>query len=240
MFDAVLEFGITRQAVEKGLLKLILWNPRDYTEDRHRTVDDRPYGGGPGMLMKPEPLARCIDDARISNSGSNPGPVVYLSPQGDLLNQQLVEELADYTDLTLLAGRYEGIDERVIESRVDREVSIGDYVLAGGEIPAMTIIDAIARLLPGVLGNDLSASQDSFSNGLLDCPHYTRPECFEGLNVPQILLSGDHEKIRQWRLNQSIAKTGERRPDLLERVNLEEGEFDTEQIKLLKEFQLER
>ncbi|WP_423909852.1 tRNA (guanosine(37)-N1)-methyltransferase TrmD [Candidatus Spongiihabitans sp.] len=221
MFDAVLEFGITRQAIEKGLLKLVLWNPRDYTEDQHRTVDDRPYGGGPGMLMKPEPLARCIDDARVSNSG----PVVYLSPQGDLLNQQLVEELADYAGLTLLAGRYEGIDERVIESRVDREVSIGDYVLAGGEIPAMTVIDAIARLLPSVLGNDLSARQDSFSNGLLDCPHYTRPECFEGLNVPQVLLNGDHEKIRQWRLNQSIAKTGEHRPDLLERVNLEAGEF---------------
>ena len=150
---------------------------------------------------------------------------MYLSPQGDLLNQQLVEELADYAGLTLLAGRYEGIDERVIESRVDREVSIGDYVLAGGEIPAMTVIDAIARLLPSVLGNDLSARQDSFSNGLLDCPHYTRPECFEGLNVPQVLLNGDHEKIRQWRLNQSIAKTGERRPDLLERVNLEAGEF---------------
>lgn len=240
MFDAVLNFGITRQAIEKGLLKLDFWNPRDYTEDQHRTVDDRPYGGGPGMLMKPEPLARCIDAAKVSNSGSKPGPVVYLSPKGDLLNQQLVEELADYDDLTLLAGRYEGIDERIIESRVDREVSVGDYVLAGGELPAMTVIDAIARLLPGVLGNDLSAKQDSFSNGLLDYPHYTRPECFEGLEVPQILLSGDHKKIRQWRLNQAIAKTDERRSDLLKQVNLEEGGFDTEQIKFLKKFQLEQ
>lgn len=248
MFDAVFEFGITRQAIEKGLLKLVLWNPRDYTEDQHKTVDDRPYGGGPGMLMKPEPLARCLDHVRASKSASisdsnplsKPGPVVYLSPQGELLNQPLVEELICYTDLTLLAGRYEGIDERVIESRVEREISIGDYVLSGGEIPAMIVIDAISRLLPGVLGNDLSAKQDTFSNGLLDYPQYTRPECFEGLNVPQVLLSGNHEKIKQWRLKQALAKTAEHRADLLKRVNLEDGKFDTEQIKLLKEFQLEQ
>ena len=215
MFDAVVDFGITRQAIEKGLLKLNLWNPRDYTEDRHRTVDDRPYGGGPGMLMKPEPLARCIDAARDSST-AHPALVVYLSPQGELLSHKLVDELADYAGLMLIAGRYEGIDERIIENRVDCEVSIGDYVLSGGEIPAMIVVDAIARLLPGVLGNDLSARQDSFSNGLLDCPHYTRPACFEGSVVPQVLLSGDHEKIRQWRLNQAIIKTSARRPDLLE------------------------
>ncbi len=218
MFEAVAEFGITRRAIDKGLLKLDLWDLRDYTKDRNKTVDDRPYGGGPGMLMKPEPLARCIDDARSSNDG----PVVYLTPQGDTLDQRQVEEFAGYAGLTLIAGRYEGIDERVIKTRVDQEVSVGDYVLAGGEFPAMILIEAITRLLPGALGNDLSARQDSFSNGLLDCPHYTRPECFEGLNVPEVLLSGDHERIRQWRLQQSIAKTRERRPDLLKRMNLKD------------------
>ncbi len=237
MFDALVEFGITRQAIAKGLLNLDLWNPRDYAEDRHRVVDDRPYGGGPGMLMKANPLARCIDATRSSDE-NHPAPVVYLSPQGQLLDQELVAELADYATLTLIAGRYEGIDERIIESRVDREISIGDYVLAGGELPAMIVVDAITRLLPGVLGNDLSARQDSFSNGLLDCPHYTRPECFEGLKVPQVLLSGDHEQIRQWRFNQSLVKTKTRRPDLLE--CLTDDEINAEQIKLLKEFQLEQ
>ncbi len=235
MFDAVVEFGMTRQAIEKGLLKLDLWNPRDYTEDAHRAVDDRPYGGGPGMLMMPAPLARCIDAAK--SSAAHSAPVVYLSPQGDLLNQALVAELADYASLTLIAGRYEGIDERIISSRVDREISIGNYVLAGGEMPAMVIIDTIARILPGVLGNDLSARQDSFSNGLLDCPHYTRPACFEGVNVPPVLLSGDHEKISQWRFNQALIKTSMRRPDLLECMS---DDGATEQIKLLKEFQLEQ
>jgi tRNA (guanine37-N1)-methyltransferase len=218
MFDAIVEYGITRKAIDSGLLRLNLWDLRDYSGNRHRTVDDRPYGGGPGMLMKPEPLARCIDAAKISVAG----PVVYLSPQGEKLDQKLVEEFAGLPGLILLAGRYEGIDERVIETRVDRQVSIGDYVLAGGELPAMVFIEAIARLLPGVLGNDLSAEQDSFSNGLLDCPHYTRPECFEGLNVPDVLLSGDHERIRQWRMEQAIAKTGERRPDLIKRSSLED------------------
>jgi len=211
MFDAIVENGITRKAIDSGLLRLDLWDVRDYSNNRHRTVDDRPYGGGPGMLMKPEPLADCIDAATKSVAG----PVVYLSPQGDRLDQSQVEEFAGLAGLTLLAGRYEGIDERVIETRVDREVSIGDYVLAGGEIPAMVLIEAIARLLPGVLGNDLSARQDSFSDGLLDCPHYTRPESFEGLSVPEVLLSGDHEKIRQWRRERSIEKTGKRRPDLM-------------------------
>lgn len=235
MFDAVAEYGMTRQAIDKGLLKLDLRDPRDYTRDRHRSVDDRPYGGGPGMLMKPGPLARCIDSAKVSN----PGPVVYMSPQGELFNQDTAAEFAEYPGLTLIAGRYEGIDERVIETRVDREVSIGDYVLAGGELPAMIVIDTIARLLPGVLGNDLSARQDSFASGLLDFPHYTRPECFEGLNVPGVLLSGNHENIRKWRFKQAVTRTHERRPDLLKRVNLAKYENDFEQSNLLKKFQLE-
>ena len=218
MFDAIVEYGITRKAIDSGLLNLNLWDLRDYSGNRHRTVDDRPYGGGPGMLMKPEPLARCIDAATESVAG----PVVYLSPQGERLDQKLVEEFVGLSGLTMLAGRYEGIDERIIETRVDRQVSVGDYVLAGGELPAMVLIEAIARLLPGVLGNDLSAGQDSFSNGLLDCPHYTRPECFEGSNVPEVLLSGDHERIRRWRLEQSIAKTGERRPDLMNQSSLKD------------------
>jgi tRNA (guanine37-N1)-methyltransferase len=218
MFDAVVEYGITRKAIDSGLLSLQLWDLRDYSGNRHRTVDDRPYGGGPGMLMKPEPLARCIDAATKSVAG----PVVYLSPQGERLDQKLIEELIGLPGLTLLAGRYEGIDERIIETRVDRQVSIGDYVLAGGELPAMVFIEALTRLLPGVLGNELSAQQDSFSNGLLDCPHYTRPECFEGLDVPDVLLSGDHERIRRWRIEQSIAKTGERRPDMINHSSLED------------------
>lgn len=223
MFNAVIEFGITRQAIDKGLLKLDLWDPRNYTEDRHRAVDDRPYGGGPGMLMKPEPLARCIDVAKNSRDG----PVWYLSPQGETLNQSMLEHtIGSESALTLLAGRYEGIDERVIETRVDREVSIGDYILAGGEIPAMIVIEALARLLPGVLGNELSAKQDSFSNGLLDCPHYTRPECFEGLEVPDVLLSGDHGKIRQWRMSEALIRTRDRRPDLL--VDSDRINFDLE------------
>ncbi len=220
MFDAITEYGITRNAVDKKALTLRRFDPRDFTEDRYRSVDDRPYGGGPGMLMKPEPLARCID----ASLESNPGPVVYLSPQGERLTQSLVEELSVLQGINLLCGRYEGIDERVIESRVDREISIGDYVLAGGELAAMVVIDAVTRLLPGVLGNDLSVAQDSFNNGLLDCPHYTRPESFENVRVPEILLSGDHEKIRQWRLNQSIARTRERRPELLKEFDSGDNE----------------
>lgn len=188
------------------------------------------------MVMKPEPLAACIDAARISG----PGPVVYLSPQGESLNQSLVEELAALPGLILLAGRYEGIDERIVESRVEREISIGDYVLAGGELAAMVIVEAIARLLPGVLGNRMSAEQDSFSSGLLDCPHFTRPERFEGRDVPPVLLGGDHEKIRQWRLTQALVRTGERRPDLI--ANLDPGRFrlNDEQVELLNAYQLEQ
>jgi tRNA (guanine37-N1)-methyltransferase len=212
------------------LLSLTLWNPRDFTEDQHRTVDDRPYGGGPGMVMKAAPLASAIDAARQANDG----PVIYLSPQGERLDQKLMVELADLPALILLAGRYEGIDERVVESRVDKEVSIGDYVLAGGELAAMVLIEGISRLLPGVLGNELSAQQDSFSESLLDCPHYTRPETFEGQPVPGVLTSGDHGKIKRWRLMQALGRTSERRPDLLAGY-----ELDQDQINLLKAYQLE-
>ena len=228
MFDGVKSCGISRIAIEQKELTLGCFNLRAYTADRYRSVDDRPYGGGPGMVLMPEPVANCIDAVK----GQNDGPVVYLSPQGEKLDQGLVNELAELRQLVLLCGRYEGVDERVLQSRVDREISIGDYVLAGGEIPAMVMIEAIARLLPGVLGNPMSARQDSFgqsplegalkgslsglSSGMLDCAHYTRPEMFEGVSVPPVLLSGNHEKIRQWRAEQSLARTKQRRPDLLE------------------------
>ncbi len=213
MFEAVTRYGITRVAIESGDISLNLYNPRDYTSDRHRSVDDRPYGGGPGMVMKPEPLAGCIDAAKKAIQG----PVIYLSPQGRVLDQELAKELSAYGGMILLAGRYEGIDERIVSTRVDMEISIGDYVLAGGELPAMVLVDSVARLLPGVLGNEKSALEDSFSDGLLDCPHFTRPEIFEGHEVPPVLMSGDHEKIRQWRRAQSRARTKLRRPDLFEK-----------------------
>ena len=216
MFRAMTGCGITRVASDKDALDLRLHNPRDYAEGLHRAVDDRPYGGGPGMVMKAEPLARCIDKVKERNAGE----LVYLSPQGELLNQDLVGSLAGHEELILLAGRYEGIDERIIETRVDREISIGDYVLAGGEIAAMVLVESMARLLPGVLGNELSAKQDSFSSGLLDCPHFTRPEVFEGRSVPQVLLSGDHDRIRRWRNEQAMARTRSRRPDLIENMDI--------------------
>ena len=211
MFRAISEYGMTRQALETGAVSLEMFNPRDFTTDRHRAVDDRPYGGGPGMVMKPEPLSMSIDSATQSIDG----PVIYLSPQGDKLDQSMVRRLSTLSGMILVCGRYEGIDERIIASRIDKEISIGDYVLAGGELPAMVVVDAIARLLPGVLGNNLSAQEDSFSVDLLDCPHFTRPEVFEGVAVPEVLLSGDHEKIRRWRLEQARARTLIRRPDLL-------------------------
>jgi tRNA (guanine37-N1)-methyltransferase len=211
MFRAISEYGMTRQALETGAVSLEMFNPRDFTTDRHRAVDDRPYGGGPGMVMKPEPLSMSIDSATQSIDG----PVIYLSPQGDKLDQSMVRRLSTLSGMVLVCGRYEGIDERIIASRIDQEISIGDYVLAGGELPAMVVVDAIARLLPGVLGNNLSAQEDSFSVDLLDCPHFTRPEVFEGVAVPEVLLSGDHEKIRRWRLEQARARTLIRRPDLL-------------------------
>ena len=210
MFEAIERWGITSRAIERGILELVCFNPRDFARDRHRSVDDRPYGGGPGMVMKPEPLARCIDDARSTLDG----PVVFMTPQGTRLDQDKVREMSALPSMILLAGRYEGIDERIVQSRVDMEISIGDYVLSGGEIPAMVMIDSMARLLPGVLGNELSAEQDSFTDGRLDYPHYTRPEEFEGRRVPEVLLSGDHERIRQWRNEQSCVRTLARRPDL--------------------------
>ena len=213
-FPAVSEHGVTGRAVDEGIVTLSHINPRDYTTDRHRTVDDRPYGGGPGMLMKIDPLRQAIAAARVQAGGSP--RVVYLSPQGKRFDHAKAAEMARENSLVLVAGRYEGVDERLIETEVDEELSIGDYVLSGGELAAMVVIDAVTRQLPGVLGHELSAQEDSFADGLLDCPHYTRPEVFEGRQVPAVLLSGDHEKIRRWRLKQALGRTLERRPDLLE------------------------
>jgi tRNA (guanine37-N1)-methyltransferase len=219
MFDALTQYGITRRAAEQGSYVLKTWNPRDFTTDNHRTVDDRPYGGGPGMVMLAEPLAAAINAARERQltSGVKISRVVYLSPQGRLLTHGLVKELvAQKADgLILLTGRYEGIDERLIRQMVDMEISIGDYVLSGGELAAMVLMDALVRQLPGVLGDADSAEQDSFVQGLLDCPHYTRPEVFNGEAVPPVLLSGNHAEIQRWRLSQSLGRTWTRRPDLL-------------------------
>ena len=214
MFAAVGDYGVTGRAVSEGLVRLSHTNPRDYTTDRHRTVDDRPYGGGPGMLMKIDPLRQAIAAAREKAGGSP--RVIYLSPQGRRFDHAAAAELAQQESLVLVAGRYEGVDERLIETAIDEELSIGDYVLSGGELAAMVVVDAVTRQLPGVLGHALSAQEDSFADGLLDCPHYTRPEAFEGRQVPEVLLSGDHEKIRRWRLKQALGRTLERRPDLLE------------------------
>lgn len=229
MFRAVTDFGVTGRAVKNGLLELQTWNPRDFTHDRHNTVDDRPYGGGPGMLMMVQPLRDAIHAAKAA--AGDRAKVIYLSPQGRKLDQQGVTELAKSESLILVCGRYEGVDERIIQTEVDEEWSIGDYVLSGGELPAMTLIDSVARLVPGVLGKQASAEQDSFSDGLLDCPHYTRPEQLDGLDVPAVLLSGDHEKIRLWRLQQSIGRTFLRRPELFENLALTD-----EQSTLLAQF----
>ncbi len=206
------EFGVTGRAAREGRLDLVAVDPREYTQDRHRSVDDRPYGGGPGMVMRPEPLAAAIDQARLQAAG----PVIYLSPQGRRFDDTWARELAQGPGMVLVAGRYEGVDERLIESRIDMELSVGDYVLSGGELPALMVIDAVARLVPGVLGHAESAAQDSFAEGLLDCPHYTRPEEFEGQRVPEVLLSGDHAAIDRWRREQALRRTAQRRPDLLE------------------------
>ncbi len=233
MFKAVTDFGVTGRAVKNGRLQVTVWNPRDFTEDKHRTVDDRPYGGGPGMVMKVAPLLAAIDEAKTLLGEDS--KVIYLSPQGKPLTQVALGKLAQQKSLILLAGRYEGIDERLIKQQVDEEWSIGDYVLSGGELPAMVMIDGMARLLPGVLGDADSAEQDSFMDGLLDHPHYTRPEQLEGDTVPPVLLGGDHEAIRKWRLKQSLGRTWLRRPDLLTAKTL-----DKEQAALLKEFIAER
>lgn len=233
MFDAVTEYGVTGRAVQRGILELHGWNPRDYATDNYRTVDDRPYGGGPGMVMLAQPLQEAIQAARAAHGGD--ARVIYLSPQGRTLNQQALQSLATGPGLILLAGRYEGIDERLIEAEVDEEWSIGDYVLSGGELAAMVMIDGIVRLLPGVLGHEGSAEQDSFVSGLLDCPHYTRPEQWQGQKVPEVLTSGDHKAIDRWRMKQALGRTYERRPDLLERMSLDEA-----QQRLLQEYLDER
>ncbi|MGC3962017.1 MAG: tRNA (guanosine(37)-N1)-methyltransferase TrmD [Rhodocyclaceae bacterium] len=217
MFAAVRDFGISRRAVERGLWQLQCWNPRDFTADAHRTVDDRPYGGGPGMVMLAEPLERSLDAVREAQaSGGAVGRVVYLSPQGAPMTHDAVMRLAQEPALTLLCGRYEGVDQRLIDDRVDEEISIGDFVVSGGELPAMMLIDAVVRLLPGALNDADSAVEDSFVAGLLDCPHYTRPEQYKAESVPSVLLSGNHAEIRRWRLKQSLGRTWLKRPDLLQ------------------------
>ena len=211
MFRAVTEYGVTGRATTRGQLQVMTWSPRDFADDRHRTVDDRPFGGGPGMLMKVEPLRRAIDAAR---TGRVPW-VVCLSPQGRKLDHAKVVELSQRPQLLLLAGRYEGFDERLIDAEADEEISIGDFVLSGGELAAMALIDAVTRLLPGVLGDDASAAGESFVDGLLDYPQYTRPQEVNGVRVPDVLLSGNHAEIRRWRFQQALARTWLRRPDLL-------------------------
>ncbi len=231
MFDALIDHGVVGRAIRDSVLSLSLFNPRDYAEDKHSTIDGRPYGGGPGMVMMPEPLVKTINAAR-AQAGSQ-AKVVCLSPQGRRFDHAAAQMFAEQDSLILLAGRYEGIDQRVLDRHVDEQWSIGDYVLSGGELPAMVMIDAIARWLPDSLGNKESAQQDSFVNGLLDCPHYARPETFAGDVVPQVLLSGDHQAIEQWRLQQSLGRTWQQRPDLLEKL-----ELTAQQIELLEEFKM--
>jgi tRNA (guanine37-N1)-methyltransferase len=233
MFAAVSDYGVTGRAVAQGQLQLHLSNPRDYATDRHGTVDDRPYGGGPGMLMKVETLELAIAGAREAVGADS--RVIYLSPQGRRFDHARAIELSQLDSMILVAGRYEGVDERFLEAEVDEELSIGDYVLSGGEIAAMAVIDAVSRQLPGVLGHELSAGQDSFAEGLLDCPHYTRPELYAGRRVPEILLSGNHEGIRRWRLKQALGRTLERRPDLLKQRTL-----TSEEKELLAEYRHEQ
>jgi tRNA (guanine37-N1)-methyltransferase len=219
MFEAVTEWGVTGRARERGLYQLVAWNPRDFAASPYRTVDDRPYGGGPGMVLMPAPLHKALAAARQrqKSAGVREPRVVYLSPQGRLLDHARVVEYAGAQGLVLLAGRYEGVDERVVEQCVDEEVSIGDYVLSGGELAAMVLIDCVVRHLPGALGDADSAAEESFVKGLLDCPQYTRPEAYEGRSVPQVLLSGNHAEIGRWRLKQALGRTWRRRPDLLAR-----------------------
>ncbi len=220
MFDAIRQ-GVTGRAFLRRFAELQLWNPREYTADVHRTVDDRPYGGGPGMVMLAEPLAGAIADARATAKDSS---VVYLSPQGRKFDQGLAREFAGRSGVILLCGRYEGIDERLIAAEVDEEISVGDYVVSGGELPAMLVMDAVLRLIPGVLGHQDSAQQDSYTDGLLDCPHYTRPDEVLAQGVPAVLRSGDHEAIRRWRLKQALGRTWLRRRDLLEDRRLSDEE----------------
>ena len=229
MFSAVSDNGVTGRAIQKGLVQLGTVNPRDFTDDRHNTVDARPYGGGPGMVMMVEPLRDAISEAR--KVLSDKAKVIYLSPQGRKLDQAGLQSLLEHEELILLCGRYEGIDERLIASEVDEEWSIGDYVISGGELAAMVLIDGMTRLIPGALGHEDSAQQDSFMNGLLDTPHYTRPEVLDGEAVPDVLLSGHHKNIERWRLKQALGRTWLRRPDMLEKLTLDQAQED-----LLAEF----
>lgn len=235
MFAAVTEHGISGRAVRSGLMNLELFNPRDYTTDRHRTVDDKPFGGGPGMLMKTEPLMASIAAARQAvakkQTAGESAKVIYLSPQGKTLKQDSIIDLAKREGMVLLCGRYQGIDNRVLESEIDEEWSLGDFVISGGELAAMTLIDAMTRFQPGALGDEGSALEDSFSNGLLHSPEYTRPQSIIGKDVPEVLLSGDHEAIRKWRLKQSLGATWLKRPDLLAAISLQ-----PEQEELLEQF----
>jgi tRNA (guanine37-N1)-methyltransferase len=233
MVLAAASYGVTGKAIEQGIVSLSSWNPRDYTQDKHRTVDDRPYGGGPGMVMKYQPLLDAVNAAKLQNVVSN-SRIICLGPQGKPINQQLLQDASNYQQLILVAGRYEGIDERFIDSVCDEEWSLGDYVISGGELAALIIIDAITRLIPGVLGDAESAQQDSYADGLLDCPHYTRPEQSNLGHVPTVLLGGNHAEIKRWRMKQSLGRTWLRRPDLLEKI-----ELSVEQIALLKEFKTE-
>ena len=230
MLAAVTASGITARALQRGLWQVQAWNPRDFTTDAYRSVDDRPYGGGPGMVMLGEPLEKTLDAVRAAGGGA----VLYLSPQGRRLDHAKVIEVAGRKAVTLLCGRYEGVDERLLRRRVDEELSLGDFVLTGGELAAMALIDAVVRQLPGALGDEESAVEESFADGLLDCPQYTRPERFAGEGVPEVLLSGHHENIRRWRLKQSLGRTWLRRPDLIAARRLSE-----EETRLLDEFQRE-
>jgi len=230
MFAAVAGSGITGRALEAGLWSLTTWNPRDFTTDNYRTVDDRPYGGGPGMVMLAEPLERTLDAVKTAGGGR----VIYLSPQGRKLDHRRVMELMREGAVTLLCGRYEGVDERLLERRVDEEISVGDFVLSGGELAAMALMDAVVRQLPGAVGDSGSVVEESFADGLLDCPQYTRPEVYQGERVPGVLLSGHHENIRRWRLKQALGRTWLRRPDLLAARKLNE-----EESRLLEEFRQE-
>ncbi len=232
MVAVAARFGVTGRAIERNIIGLSTWNPRDYAKDKHKSVDDRPYGGGPGMVMKYQPLHDAVVQARKNSFDTT--KVVYLSPQGQPVSQKLLTAASKISRLILIAGRYEGIDERFVDSDCDEEWSIGDYVISGGELAALVVVDAVTRLIPGVLGDEESARQDSHMDGLLDCPHFTRPEQLEGRSVPDVLLSGNHADIARWRMKQSLGRTWQRRPDLLQKKNL-----SAEQEKLLKEFIVE-
>ncbi|MDO8895504.1 MAG: tRNA (guanosine(37)-N1)-methyltransferase TrmD [Nitrosomonas sp.] len=236
MFNAITQYGVTGKANRNDFFRLNTWNPRDFTHDKHRTVDDSPYGGGPGMVMMAQPLEDAITQAKARQNalGIEKTQTLYLTPQGKRLDHEMVKELSTLPGLILLCGRYEGIDERLIMSEVDMEISIGDYVVSGGELAAMILIDCIVRQIPGTLGHPESANQDSFADGLLDYPHYTRPELYKGSSVPEVLISGNHAHIRRWRLQQALGRTWLKRPDLFE-LKFAHG-MTIEEEKLLEEF----